>query len=103
MIYSAKLSDLQDKNVPNFNLETVMKGLDSMGCGIFDSKMVVAGGYLSRQEKKKKLGQGIITYDIKTKVVSHKEIPPMQGLKVRPLVMELSSLSFWTTPNFILD
>ncbi|KAL8123080.1 hypothetical protein AgCh_011170 [Apium graveolens] len=91
VIYSAKLSDLHDKkggSKPVFNCQVVIKGLQSMGCGVFDSKIVLAGGIVTRGEDQR-YRHGMITYDTQRRRVSYVDIPPMQGLKIRPIVFEL--------------
>ncbi|KAK1358165.1 hypothetical protein POM88_051421 [Heracleum sosnowskyi] len=91
VIYSAKLSDLHNKKLgskPMFEFETAIKGLKSMGCGVFNSKIVLAGGLVTRDEEKE-YQNGLITFDIQERSVSQECFPPMIGEKIRPVVFEL--------------
>lgn len=98
VISSAKISELHDKQFGStplvFKVEVVIKGLQSMGCGVFGSKIVLAGGLVTRDEDKI-YRRGMITYDTKRKLVSYVDIPPMQGLKIRPVVIELHEIRLY--------
>ncbi|KAL6501417.1 hypothetical protein OROGR_026550 [Orobanche gracilis] len=91
LIFSAKVSDLTGNaqtSTPNFTFENSITRVSSMGCGLFDSKIVLAGG-VCRKENNTEYNRGLVTYDIVTKKVSTEDIPSMRGRKLRPLVFEL--------------
>lgn len=89
LIYSVE-SYLQSTPNSNFNLEHVIFGVPSMGCGIFGSRIVLAGGLIQDKYGRDIQNKGVITYDIATKQVSTEEIPNMRGGKVKPLVFEIN-------------
>lgn len=84
LIYSAKVSNA----LTEFTFETSIRGVSSMGCGLLDSKMVLAGG-VSGTEENREYYRGVITYDPVRKQLSTKDIPNMRGRKLRPLVFEI--------------
>ncbi|KAK1358179.1 hypothetical protein POM88_051435 [Heracleum sosnowskyi] len=91
LIFSAKVSDLTGNaqtSTPHFTFENSITGVSSMGCGLFDSKIVLAGG-VSGKENNMEYKYGPVTYDTVTKKVSTEDIPSMRGHKLRPLVFEL--------------
>lgn len=85
MICSIELSDLTTQlsgnAVPDLKLEKKIQGYESMGCGIYGSKIVFTGGQTKRN--------GFITFDFTTHKLSHTLIPFMRRGKVKPLVFEL--------------
>lgn len=95
VIYTAKLSDLWTKSdsPPHFTKEVVITtGVPSMGCGVFNSKLVLAGGSVKSQQHGYNVKhKGVITYDLTTKQLSNSEIPLMPGGKLRPLVFQLDN------------
>lgn len=95
LIYSVELSQLQTSSyldsTPKFNLEHVIFGVPAMGCGIFGSRIVLAGGLIQDKYGRDIKNKGVITYDITTKQVSTEEIPKMRGGKVKPLMLELNN------------
>lgn len=100
-IYSANVSDLIcDDYVtnpsPKFTFEaSITTGFTSMGCGLFDSKIVLAGGF-SGVGQERKYNRGLITYDTVSKKFSAEDFPDMCGRKVRPLVLSFMRGSmFW--------
>ncbi|KAK1358178.1 hypothetical protein POM88_051434 [Heracleum sosnowskyi] len=60
-----------------------------MGCGLFNSKIILAGG-VSVTGEEMTYNHGLVTYDTTTKKVAHEDFPNMRGRKVRPLVFEVS-------------
>ncbi|KAK1400007.1 hypothetical protein POM88_009870 [Heracleum sosnowskyi] len=63
-----------------------------MGCGVFDSKLVLAGGSVKSQQHGYNVkAKWVITYDLTTKQLSDTEIPTMPGGKLRPLVFQLDN------------
>lgn len=86
MICSIRLSDLISelpKNaVPHLKLEKKFEGNESMGCGLYGSKIVFTGGKIKRN--------GFITFDFTTHKLSHNSFPFMRRGKVKPLVFELN-------------
>ncbi|KAL6503234.1 hypothetical protein OROHE_023863 [Orobanche hederae] len=98
VIYTAKLSERWTKSDSplHFTKEVVItNGVPSMGCGVFNSKLVLAGGSVkSKQYEYNVKYRGVITCDLTTKQVSTSEIPPMPGGKVRPLVFQLDNKLF---------
>ncbi|KAL6511984.1 hypothetical protein OROGR_021581 [Orobanche gracilis] len=88
LIYSAEVSDLICKasdSTPKFSMEVVIGGgFPSMGCGVFGSKIVLAGG-LVVQGRTEAPNYGLITYDTASQHVSREDISPMCGRKLRPL------------------
>ncbi|KAL6520306.1 hypothetical protein OROMI_032486 [Orobanche minor] len=91
LIFSAKVSDLTGNaqtSTPNFTFENSITGVSSMGCGLFESKIILAGG-VSGEENNMEYNRGLVTYDVVTKKVSTQDIPSMRGRKLRPLVFEL--------------
>lgn len=97
MIYSAKVSDLMCKesdSKPNFILEKIIYGSKYMGCGVYDSKIVFAGGISDAEReknapKRSKYNLKLITYDPVSKNESREDFPQMRGRKIRPLVFEI--------------
>lgn len=91
LIYSVELNQLQSNSPPKFDLEKIIIGAPSMGCGMFGSRIVLAGGLLQDKYGRDKKNKDIITYDINSKQLSTDEIPKMRGGKVKPLVFEMNS------------
>ncbi|KAK1359317.1 hypothetical protein POM88_043791 [Heracleum sosnowskyi] len=106
VIYSVNMADLMFGScLPlRFTREASIVGVPFMGCGIFGTKVVLAGGLLQLDKalyQKDHLvhethkavyvkNKGVITYDIITKQVSTIDIPDMRGGKVKPLVFEVN-------------
>ncbi|KAK1359312.1 hypothetical protein POM88_043786 [Heracleum sosnowskyi] len=106
VIYSVNMADLMFGScLPlRFTREASIVGVPFMGCGIFGTKVVLAGGLLQLDkavyekdhpvhETHKAVyvkNKGVITYDIITKQVSTIDIPDMRGGKVKPLVFEVN-------------
>ncbi|KAL6563497.1 hypothetical protein OROGR_002456 [Orobanche gracilis] len=91
LIYSAKVGDLMANaptSIPKFNFENSISGASSMGCGLFNSKIVLAGG-VSGAGEETIYNRGLVTYDTVSKEVSLEDFTDMRGRKVRPLVFEL--------------
>lgn len=92
LIYSTKVSDLMGKPPnfrPEFTYEKSISGFSAMGCGLFDSKIILAGGF-SEKENKTEYNLGLVTYDPATKKVAREEFPKMRARKIRPLVFEVN-------------
>lgn len=90
-IFSAKVRKLVDMAADSksiFSLEKVISGFPNMGCGVFGSKIVLAGGVWGKK-KERSYNLKFITYDTLTKKISRKDLPPLRGRKFRPLVFEL--------------
>ncbi|KAL6561011.1 hypothetical protein OROGR_003801 [Orobanche gracilis] len=106
LLYSAKMSDLICKasdSTPKFTMEVVISGgFPSMGCGVFGSKIVLAGG-LVVQGRTVVPNYGLITYDTASKHVSREDIPPMCGRKLRPLVFPLNNKLFVLDTSCYVD
>ncbi|KAK1358185.1 hypothetical protein POM88_051441 [Heracleum sosnowskyi] len=69
LIFSAKVSDLTGNaqtSTPHFTFENSITGVSSMGCGLFDSKIVLTGG-VSGKENNMEYKYRLVTYDIVTK------------------------------------
>lgn len=99
LIYTSTLRDLRSDSPPHFTTETVITcGVPSMGCGLFGSKLVLAGGsveYVESDYYKSHMKQkGVITYDITTRQLSHSDIPQMGGGKLSPLLFQLHNKLF---------
>ncbi|KAL1825436.1 hypothetical protein ACET3Z_012214 [Daucus carota] len=73
---------------PSFTLEECISGVSAMGCGLFDSKIVLAGGFSGAGENTV-YNRSLVTYDPVNKKVSWEDFPDMRGRKIRPLVFEV--------------
>lgn len=74
-----------------FTTEAVIYGYASMGCGVYDSRIVLAGGQLRVHSTlhHTTLHNGCITFDMNNRSVNHKPFLPMTHGKYKPLVFQL--------------
>ncbi|KAL8128369.1 uncharacterized protein LOC141721625 [Apium graveolens] len=96
LIYSTPLLDLlaESESPPHFTIEAVISGgVQSMGCGLFGSKIVLAGGFVKDEDGEDEKYKGVITYDRNTKHLSlqDEDVLSMRGGKVKPLVFQLNN------------
>ncbi|KAK1393706.1 hypothetical protein POM88_012768 [Heracleum sosnowskyi] len=105
-IYSTELNDLMRKGAykkPTFTLERVIPGFLNMGCGVFGSKIVLAGGHIQVGGLEVH-NHDLITYDMATKLVSRNDFPPMSQRKLRPLVIQLyNKLYVFDTSDYVVE
>ncbi|KAL6523161.1 hypothetical protein OROHE_016456 [Orobanche hederae] len=94
LIYTSTLGDLKSELPPHFTKQVVITcGVPSMGCGLFGSKLVLAGGSVKSEEDHSLYvkHKGVITYDLTTQQLSDSDIPKMRGGKLRPLFFQLNN------------
>lgn len=96
LIYSVEGSWLanQRSNPPTLNRDAVIFGYEVMGCGVYDSKIVLAGKGLSLRYYDHSSHDGFVTYDMRKDVVSYKPFLPLCpsdfDSNVKPLVFQLN-------------
>ncbi|KAK1364667.1 hypothetical protein POM88_040228 [Heracleum sosnowskyi] len=93
VIYTSTLGDFKSDFPPHLTQQVVIScGVPSMGCGLFGSKLVLAGGWVQLRDAgffdKHK---GLITYDLTTQQLSHSHFPNMCEGKLRPLLFQLNN------------
>ncbi|KAK1390753.1 hypothetical protein POM88_018931 [Heracleum sosnowskyi] len=85
LVYSVDFSDNQTGE-PKFTMEALIPGPPSMGCGLFGSQIVLAGGVLDGIKKK-----DIVTFDMNSKSTSTDTFPPTKRGKLKPFIFELQN------------
>lgn len=94
LIYSVNVKDFSGDSPPIFTKEAVIEGVPSMGCGIFGSKIVLAGGLVQGKDgEDEEKYKGLITFDITSQQASgeHEDVSMMHGAKATPLVFQLNN------------